>query len=164
MGSSLGVRATGAQAGGEPGELPGGGLGYIGGGLGGAQTGWGGKDGAQDLQRRQRAGGRRDVSGQAGQIEAIDLLGRSRKVGVDLEAIQIADDEQRRVLQVLAVLQELLISSGQVLVGAFVLPGVKAALPDIGEAPATAGFGDAALKGVRVTMVPPPAATGPSSP
>ena len=71
------------------------------------------------------------------------------EVGVDLEAVEVADDQQRRVLEVLAVVQELLVGGLQVLVLALVLPGEVAALPDVGEAVPAAGLGDALLEGVR---------------
>ncbi|MEZ4572746.1 MAG: hypothetical protein R2849_21000 [Thermomicrobiales bacterium] len=38
------------------------------------------------------------------QVELVDLLGGVGEVGVDLETVEVADDEQRRVLQILAVL------------------------------------------------------------
>ena len=49
------------------------------------------------------------VAGQVGQVEGVDLLDGAGEVGVDLEAVQVADHQQRRVLQVLAVLEQLLV-------------------------------------------------------
>ncbi len=62
------------------------------------------------------------------------LLDGAREVRAHLEALQIADDQQRRVLQCLAIVEELLVGRGQVLALALVLPGEVTALPDIGEA------------------------------
>ena len=80
----------------------------------------------------------------------MDERRRVGEVGVDLEAVEVADDEQRRVLKSLAVLQELLVGGGQVLVLALVLPGEVAALPDVGEAIAADGLLGALLEGVPV--------------
>jgi hypothetical protein len=80
--------------------------------------------------------------------ETMDLLGRAGEVGVDLEPFDVADDQQRRVLQRLAVEEELVIGGGEVFVLPFVLPGEVAAHPDIGEAFAAAGFGDPLLEGI----------------
>jgi hypothetical protein len=41
--------------------------------------------------------------GQAGKVEGVHLLGRVREIRVDFEAVQIADDHERRVFQVFAV-------------------------------------------------------------
>ena len=41
--------------------------------------------------------------GQTGQVEDMHLLGRAREVRVDLEAVHVANDQQRRVLQGFAV-------------------------------------------------------------
>jgi hypothetical protein len=67
---------------------------------------------------------------------------------VDLEAVQVADDQQRRVLQRLAVLQKLLVGRLQILAFALVLPGKVTALPDIREPAAAANLLDALLEGV----------------
>ena len=86
--------------------------------------------------------------GEAGEVEGVDLLGRAGEVGVDLEAVHVADDQQRRVFQVLAVQEQLLVGGGQVLVLALVLPAEVAAHPDVGPAVAAVGLVDAALEGV----------------
>lgn len=85
---------------------------------------------------------------QIGQLEAVNLLGRVGEVGVYLESVQVADHQERRILQVLAVLEELLIRGPQVFVPALVLPGEVPALPHVGKAMPAKGLGDALLKGV----------------
>lgn len=61
---------------------------------------------------------------------------------MDLEAVLIADDEQGRVLKILAIAQKLAIGGGEVFVFSFVLPAEEAALPDVGEAFAFIDGGD----------------------
>src|SRR5688572_19112215 len=68
---------------------------------------------------------------------------------MDLEAVEVADHQQRWVLQVLAVLEQLVIRLFQVRVVPFVLPSEVAAKPDIGPAGTAAGFLGAALKRVE---------------
>ena len=68
---------------------------------------------------------------------------------MDNEAIHIADDQQRRVLQCLAVLLELLVGGFQVFVFALVFPGEVIAEPDIGPALAAAVLFQAALESVK---------------
>jgi hypothetical protein len=70
------------------------------------------------------------------------------KVGVDFETVEIRDDEERRVLQVLPVEEELLIGLEQAAALAFVFPGEVALPPDVGPALAAAGLVDAALERV----------------
>ncbi|MEJ7697875.1 MAG: hypothetical protein WKF78_14980 [Candidatus Limnocylindrales bacterium] len=50
------------------------------------------------------------------------------------DALDVADDQERRVLEVLAVVEELLVGGLEVGPLALVLPGEEAALPDVGEA------------------------------
>ncbi len=78
----------------------------------------------------------------------MDLLDRAGEVGVDFEAVEVADDQQRRVFEVFAVLEELLVGGGEVFVLAFVFPAEVAAHPDVGPALAAVGFLDAALERV----------------
>ena len=56
------------------------------------------------------------------------------EVGVDLDAVHVANDERGRVLEVLAVVEELLVRGGEVGVRALVLPPEVPALPDVGPA------------------------------
>jgi hypothetical protein len=84
--------------------------------------------------------------GQLGERELVDLFGGARDVGVNLEAVEVANDEQRRVFEVFAVLEELLVGSGEVFLLAFVFPAEVAAEPDVGPAGAAFGFIDAALE------------------
>ncbi len=73
------------------------------------------------------------------------------EVGVHLEPVEITDDEQRRTLQCLTVLEELLIRSRQILSLALVLPREVTALPNVGEPVASADFLGALLEGVPLT-------------
>ncbi len=61
--------------------------------------------------------------GQVGQGEGVDAVGGVGEVGVDLELRHVRDHEQRRVVERLAVLQELPVRGGQVTVLLLVLPG-----------------------------------------
>src|SRR4051812_36551309 len=67
------------------------------------------------------------------------------------ETVQVADHQQRRVLQVLAILEQLLIGGHQATVLALVLPGEVAALPNVGEASPAPGLVGPLLEGVRLT-------------
>ena len=71
---------------------------------------------------------------------------------MDLEAVEVADDEQRRIEEVFAVVEELFVGFFEVLVLAFVLPGEVAAHPDVGVALASAGFGDVFFEGVTFAL------------
>ena len=70
------------------------------------------------------------------------------EVGPDLDAVEVADDEQRRVAQVILVVEELEVRGLEVLLVALVLPGEEAALPDVGEAVPSPGLLHPALEGV----------------
>ena len=90
--------------------------------------------------------------GQPGQVELVFPLGRGGEVGMDLEAVHVANDQQRRVLQVFAVEQQLGVGRLQVLVLALVLPAEVAAHPDVGPAVAALGLLDALLEGVPLAL------------
>jgi hypothetical protein len=70
--------------------------------------------------------------------------------GVDDDALAVADDEQRRVVELQGVVGELLEGGVQVAAGFLVFPAEVAALPDIGPAVAAAGLFGAALEAVVV--------------
>ena len=72
---------------------------------------------------------------------------------MDLETIEVANDEQRRAIQIFTVLEQLLIGGLEVFVFAFIFPGEKAAHPDVGETVTSRGLGDAFFKGVRVAFL-----------
>ena len=78
------------------------------------------KDPAKDVQ----VGGCR----QPGQVEDVFLLGGAGEVRVDLEAVHVADDHQRRVFQGLAVQLKLAVCLLEVFVLAFVLPAEVVAI------------------------------------
>jgi hypothetical protein len=73
------------------------------------------------------------------------------KVGVNLESIEVADDEQGRIAEVFAVIVELLVGCLEVLVllsaALFVLPGKVIAPPDIGESIAAVDLRDGLFEG-----------------
>jgi len=50
------------------------------------------------------------------------------------DALDVADDQERRVLAVLAVVEQLLVGGLKIGPLALVLPGEEAAFPDVGEA------------------------------
>lgn len=86
--------------------------------------------------------------GEAGQAEGVDVLHRAGKVGVDFEAVEVADHEERQILQGLAVKVQLLVGGGEVFVLALVFPAEVLAHPDVGPALAAIGFTDAAFERV----------------
>ena len=47
------------------------------------------------------------------QCEPIDVFGGVGPVSVDLESLEVGDDEQRRILKVLAIVEKLPISCGR---------------------------------------------------
>ncbi|HEV7225342.1 MAG TPA: hypothetical protein VGN42_21730 [Pirellulales bacterium] len=83
------------------------------------------------------------------EVEGMDFFGRAREVGMDLEAVEVADDQQRRVLQGFAIQEELAVGRGQVFVLALVFPAEVAAKPNVGPALAAARLADAALERVK---------------
>ena len=76
--------------------------------------------------------------------ELVDFLNGAVEVGLDDVAVEIADDEQGRIEERLAVAEKLLVGFIQVLFLALVLPAETALLPHVGKA----AFGGVA--GVRV--------------
>ena len=74
--------------------------------------------------------------------EGVDALASSGEVGVDLKALEVADDEEGRVCQLFTVVVELLIGLLEVFVLALVFPGEVVAEPDVGKAFAAARFAD----------------------
>jgi hypothetical protein len=68
---------------------------------------------------------------------------------VDLEANEVADDEQRGIFKSFVVLVQLAVGLVEVRAFGFVLPGKPAALPDVGEAfLGAADLADSLFKGV----------------
>ena len=76
---------------------------------------------------------------------ALDGVG---KVGVDDDALEIGDDQQRRVQQRLAVLEKLAVRLVQISVLALVLPGEIAHLPDVGPTLPAGDLAGAGLEGI----------------
>src|SRR5262245_3317477 len=79
------------------------------------------------------------------------LLHGAREVGVNLKVVYVADDKKRRVLQRLAILEELLVCFRQVPLLALVLPREVLALPHIGEATPTGDLRGVLFKGIPST-------------
>lgn len=79
----------------------------------------------------------------------MDLLRGVGEVRVDLELVEVAHDEQRRVVKGLAVLEQLRVRRPEVLVHALVLPREPSAAPDVREPVAAAGLLGTLLKGVE---------------
>ena len=108
--------------------------------------------GPQPLGIRERplelvAGGRVP---QVFQDEVVGLADAVGPVGADAEALQVADDQQRRVVQRQRVLPQLPEGGVQVGVRAFVLPAEMAALPHVGPAAAARVLFRAALEAVAL--------------
>jgi hypothetical protein len=98
--------------------------------------------------RSLRAGVRRIVGREVVERDHRHYRAQAGEVGVDLDALDVADDEERRVAQVVLVAHQLDVGGPQVLVPALVLPGEEVPLPGVGEAVAAGGLGDALLEGV----------------
>ena len=81
-------------------------------------------------------------------VSSTDAFDGVGEVRVDDDALEIGDDQQRRVQQRLAVLQELAIGLVQVGVLSLVLPGEVAHLPDVGPPVAAGRLARAGLEGV----------------
>ena len=125
MGDLVRVVAAGLKTAGEFGELAGGLLGDLLAGARGAEGLRLAHDGAEDAE------GLLGAVAELVEVEGVDLLGRVGEVGVDLEALQVADNQEGRVFQGLAILEQLLVGGGEVLVLALILPAEVAALPDV---------------------------------
>lgn len=74
------------------------------------------------------------------QGQAMDLDDRVGEMGMNLDGAEVADDQQRRVVQGGRVLLQLPQGRAQVLVLALILPGETVLAPDIGPAVAPAGL------------------------
>ena len=136
----FGKCAAPAHGGGELGELAGGLGGDRRGGLLGAQFFGVGEDPVEQL-----------ALFRLGELLDADFARFVRVAGeggVDDDAFAVADDEQRRVVELQGVVGELLEGGGEVAAGLLVLPAEVAALPDIGPAVAAAGLFGAALEAV----------------
>ena len=123
----------------QPAELLGRLLGHLLRGLAGAQRVRVGERLAQDLQ----PGGFQQIF----QRQIVRLFGGVGEVGVDDDALHVADDEQRRVEKGLAILEELGVGLIEVGVLTLVLPGEMAHLPDVGPALAAGRLARARLEG-----------------
>jgi hypothetical protein len=89
---------------------------------------------------------------EVGERKGVDALEGVGEVGVNLEAVEVADDQERRVFEVFAVAEKLLVGVGEVSMFALVLPAEVAAHPDVGPAAFAGGLGDAALESVMCTF------------
>ena len=109
---------------------------------------------AEDFKRREGAGG-----GVGGDEEVVEGEGEDAgrgvfEFGVDLEADEVADDEEGRVFEGFVVLVELLVGLFEVAGLGLVFPGEPAALPDVGEPLLTGtGFEDTLFIGVAGAYV-----------
>ena len=123
-------------------------LGHLLWGLAGAQRVGVGERLAQQIQ----PGGVQQIF----QRQMVRLFGGVGEVGVDDDALHVADDEQRRVEEGLAILEELGVGLVEVGVLAFVLPRKMAHLPDVGPASPLRTFGVPAgrLAGARLESEP----------
>lgn len=120
------LNAPGFQGLGQGSHLPGGFLGNEGDGGARSQLLRCIEEGSQQLQGA--------WVGQVGDIQLVGALGRVGEVRVDHQAVGVAHGQQGRVLQILAVTEQLFVGGTQVLALAFVFDGEEALLPDIGEA------------------------------
>ena len=89
---------------------------------------------------------------QAVEVELVAGGDRVGPVGDDPEAVEIADDQERRVLQRQRVALQLVERLVEVLAAALVLPAEAAALPDVRPALAAGGLGRALLEAVPLAF------------
>ena len=102
--------------------------------------------GAQHMQRLGRA---LAAPGEVLERDVVDGGLGAGEVGVDLVQVHVADDEQRRVLDRLAVVEQLAVGGTKVGVRALIFPAGDAAFPDVGGARAAgAGTLGASLEAV----------------
>ena len=66
--------------------------------------------------------------------EFVSFLNRAVEIGADDVAVEIADDEQRRIEQRFAVAEQLLVGFVEVLLFALVFPAETALFPHVGKA------------------------------
>jgi hypothetical protein len=108
------------------------------------------EDITEDILREDGGGGNGLVEAELFQGEGVDTGALAVELGVDFKALEVADDEERRVAEIFVVADELLVGFLEVAAGELVLEGEGVALPDIGVAFAAADLGDVLFKGVVV--------------
>ena len=89
-----------------------------------------------------------------GKVVERELVGLRHRIGpcrADDEAVGVAGDLERRIFKGRGVAHELRQRVVEIALLLFVFPSEKAPLPDVGEAFAAAGLGDAFLEGERLT-------------
>jgi hypothetical protein len=153
VGGTLGGDTARTQALGEFRELGSGGFGDLIGGLPGLQSSGIGEHGAQHFERGELASRGWLVFDEVGQLECEYLFLCVRVIGVDFETIKVANDKQRRVIQVFTVLKQLLIGGLEVFVFALVFPGEKPAHPNVGETVPAGSLRDAFLESVGIALL-----------
>ena len=144
MGNLLGILAVAAQDGSQAGKVAGGSLGDFIDGLAGFELFRPEEGVAQDRQLVR--------IGEVGQLDLVVLLDGVGEIGMDDDLIGVRDDQQRRVLERLAVLEQLVVSLLQIFMLAFVLPTEVAAVPDVGPAIAAFLLGDAIFEGEEIAF------------
>jgi len=110
------------------------------------------EDGAQDVQWWQGTRRCRLVVGKIAQVEGVDRFHGVGKVGVDLKAVKVADDEERRIFQVFTVLLYLSIGRLEVLMLALVLPREMATHPNIVPSTRATRLARVLLEGVEAAV------------
>lgn len=88
--------------------------------------------------------------GQLLERDLVDDWSRAGEVGADDDPLDVADDQQRRVLEVLAVVEQLAVGGVQVGATSLVLPSKEPPTPHIGEAGGAVELGDALLEAVPI--------------
>ncbi len=142
VGDAIAAAAAPAHGGSELGELAGGLGGDGGGGFLGAQLFGVGEDPGEELAFF--------WLDQVVDADFARFVGVAGEGGVDDDALAVAHDEERRVVELQGVVGELLEGGVEVAAGFLVLPAEVAALPDIGPAVAAIGLLGAALEAVVV--------------
>ena len=130
MGYFGGIEAALAHGFGHVGEVLRGFLRYGDAGFAGPQFFWIEEDGAEDFKAARLA--------EAFKWDVVDDRNGVGEIGVDYDSVQVADDEEERVGERVAVQEKLVIGVVQILVLALVFPAEEILFPYIGEAIAAA--------------------------
>jgi hypothetical protein len=109
------------------------------------------EEGAEDLEWRQRTRSGDLIAPEVVEVELVNALLRGSVVGVYLESVEVADDQERRIAEVFPVVVELLIGSLQIFVllasALFVLPSEVITPPYISEPITAVNLGNGFFEG-----------------
>jgi len=90
------------------------------------------------------------IAANVGQAKAVNYLLGAGEVGMHFPAVAIGDGQQRRVAQVFAVLEELVVGGGEVGATALILDTKLTGPPYVGEAATATNFAGTTLEGIEI--------------